>query len=199
VLRNSCIMDTAGSSSPALHQVSPLSSEEMKTEVSHTNTPSEERLCKSDIKTSLNLLQGAKNGPGRCAINDVSSCCAATGHVAIAITGVSTHRRGSSVRRRPEKITERELLEAFERVTREDSPTPKRENCLDRFVIQQLAAAPANEIPIDEQTLRHIGRCWPCLNDIKRLREKRKRQLHTGWWQTKVPISIQPGHRNRSE
>lgn len=72
------------------------------------------------------------------------------------------------------KITERDLLEAFERVVREGHANPKREHCPDPLVIQQMAAAPANEILIDEPTLRHIGRCWPCLNDLKRLREKRK-------------------------
>lgn len=72
------------------------------------------------------------------------------------------------------RITERDLLEAFERVMREDHPNPSREHCPDPVVIQQMAAAPADEIVIDEMTLRHIGSCWPCLNDLKRLREKRK-------------------------
>jgi hypothetical protein len=71
-------------------------------------------------------------------------------------------------------ITERELIEALERVMREDDPNPSREDCPDSLALQQLAAAPANEIPIDEPTLLHIGHCWACLSDLKRLREKRK-------------------------
>lgn len=74
------------------------------------------------------------------------------------------------------KINEKDLLEAFERVVREDHPNPKREDCPDPFVIQQIVAAPADEILIDELTLRHIGQCWPCLNDLKRLRGVREKK-----------------------
>lgn len=72
-------------------------------------------------------------------------------------------------------ITETDLLDAFRHVLREDYPNPNREHCPDPSVLQAMADAPADKIPIDKLILRHIGECWPCLNDLKRLREKKKR------------------------
>lgn len=72
------------------------------------------------------------------------------------------------------KITEKDLLEAFARVIRDDHPNPQREQCPNPSVLQQIAAAPANEMLINESTLRHISHCWPCLNDLKKLRESRQ-------------------------
>lgn len=72
------------------------------------------------------------------------------------------------------RITEKDLVEAFERVLREDHPNPTREQCPAPSVLQQIAGAPADSILIDHQTLTHIGQCWPCLDDLKRLREGRK-------------------------
>jgi hypothetical protein len=72
------------------------------------------------------------------------------------------------------RVTERHLIEAFAKVIREDHSNPNREKCPDPLVIQEMAASPADEILIDEATLNHIGHCWPCLSDLKRLRHKRK-------------------------
>jgi hypothetical protein len=65
-----------------------------------------------------------------------------------------------------------DLLNAFEIVTREDHPNPARVGCLEHSQLLALAGAPANGASIDEDALKHIARCWPCLQDLKTLRVK---------------------------
>jgi hypothetical protein len=74
----------------------------------------------------------------------------------------------------PRKITEKELLEVFNRVVREDHPNPERVSCPGRTALEQLAAAPAEGVSIEEQVLLHIGVCSPCLKELMELRGRQK-------------------------
>ena len=66
--------------------------------------------------------------------------------------------------------SEKELLDAFDRVVHEDFPNPQRIACLGREVLLKLAQQPA-----DTQVahlLAHIRQCAPCFDELKELRQK---------------------------
>jgi hypothetical protein len=63
-----------------------------------------------------------------------------------------------------------ELLKTFENVTREEHMNPTGVGCLERPQLLELAGAPANGASIDEETLKHLTVCWPCLQKLKALR-----------------------------
>jgi hypothetical protein len=66
--------------------------------------------------------------------------------------------------------SEKELLDAFDRVVHEDFPNPQRIACPGREFLLKLAQQPA-----DTQLahlLAHIRRCAPCFDELKELRQK---------------------------
>lgn len=73
-----------------------------------------------------------------------------------------------------EKIHERDLLAALERVMRDDHPNPDRIDCPEPIVIERLATLPVNEIQVDQATLHHISQCWPCFSRLKELKQRAK-------------------------
>ena len=72
------------------------------------------------------------------------------------------------------KMTEQDLNTALIRVNRKDNPNPDRHDCPNRATLEHLASAPADEVRIEESTLLHLGNCWPCSQDLKKLRKKAK-------------------------
>jgi hypothetical protein len=69
-------------------------------------------------------------------------------------------------------ITEQDLIDALARANRTDNPNPRRNGCPPEKVLEQLARFPANDIPIEHSTLLHLSDCWPCGEELKRLRAK---------------------------
>jgi len=70
--------------------------------------------------------------------------------------------------------SEKELLDAFNRVVHEDFPNPQRTACPGREVLLKLARRPA-----DTQfahLLAHIRQCAPCFDELKELRQKARIQ-----------------------
>jgi hypothetical protein len=74
-----------------------------------------------------------------------------------------------------ERTELRDLLEAFEGVTKQDHPNPDRVGCPNRSRLVTLAGAPANGSSVDRSILSHLTRCWPCLNELKAIRAKGNR------------------------
>jgi hypothetical protein len=70
--------------------------------------------------------------------------------------------------------SEKELLDAFDRVVHEDFPNPQRIACPGRDVLLKLAQRPADTqfAPL----LAHIRQCAPCFDELKDLRQKRRIQ-----------------------
>ena len=66
--------------------------------------------------------------------------------------------------------SEKELLDAFDRVVHEDFPNPQRIACPGRDVLLKLAQRPADAqfAPL----LAHIRQCAPCFDELKELRQK---------------------------
>ena len=66
--------------------------------------------------------------------------------------------------------SEKELLDAFDRVVHEDFPNPQRIACPGRDVLLKLA-----QRPVDSQLaplLAHIRQSAPCFDELKELRQK---------------------------
>jgi hypothetical protein len=66
--------------------------------------------------------------------------------------------------------SEKELLEAFERVIHEDFPNPQRIGCPRGDTLWRLAEGSGHV----QQTLllAHIRQCAPCFDELKELRRK---------------------------
>ena len=66
--------------------------------------------------------------------------------------------------------SEKELLEAFERIIHEDFPNPQRIGCPGREALLKLAEASGQS----QQTrlVTHIRQCAPCFDELKELRRK---------------------------
>ena len=66
--------------------------------------------------------------------------------------------------------SEKELLEAFERIIHEDFPNPQRIGCPGRDALLRLAEGSGHV----QQTLllAHIRQCAPCFDELKELRRK---------------------------
>ncbi|GEM_PF-2328053 len=62
---------------------------------------------------------------------------------------------------------EKELISAFERVTARDHPNPNRVGCPSPAQLKQIAEAKAT---INAEIADHVGKCWPCVQDLKQLR-----------------------------
>jgi len=66
--------------------------------------------------------------------------------------------------------SEKELLDAFDRVVHEDFPNPQRIACPGREVLLKLAQQSA-DTQLDH-LLAHIRQCAPCLDELKELRQR---------------------------
>jgi hypothetical protein len=66
--------------------------------------------------------------------------------------------------------SEKELLDAFDRVVHEDFPNPQRIACPGREVLLKLAQQPADTqlSPL----LAHVRQCAPCFDELKELRQE---------------------------
>jgi hypothetical protein len=70
--------------------------------------------------------------------------------------------------------SEKELLDAFERIIRADFPNPQRIGCPGPDVLRELAQPPAHTQLA--HLLAHIRQCAPCFDELKELRQKRQIQ-----------------------
>ncbi|MGO8732317.1 MAG: hypothetical protein ACLQVM_05975 [Terriglobia bacterium] len=70
--------------------------------------------------------------------------------------------------------SERELLDAFNRVVHEDFPNPQRIDCPGREVLLKLAQQPADAQL--SHLLDHVRRCAPCFDELKDLRCKAQKR-----------------------
>lgn len=70
--------------------------------------------------------------------------------------------------------SEKELLEAFERIIHEDFPNPQRIGCPGDETLLKLAEGSVHV----QQTrlLAHIRQCAPCFDQLKELRRKARNQ-----------------------
>ncbi len=73
-------------------------------------------------------------------------------------------------------ISEWELIEAFERVVREDYPNPERIGCPGLDVLKLVADSSARA---PQSVLDHLAKCAPCLEEYDRLRGRTKALLPT--------------------
>ena len=84
----------------------------------------------------------------------------------------SMKKRKPAGKKRDKAHLERELISAFERVTARTHPNLNRVGCPSPAKLRQIAEARAT---INAEVGDHIGKCWPCVQDLKQLRrEKRK-------------------------
>jgi hypothetical protein len=65
---------------------------------------------------------------------------------------------------------ESELISAFERVAARDQPNPNRVGCPPPARLRQIAEASGT---ISAEVGDHIGKCWPCVQDLKKLRREK--------------------------
>ena len=66
--------------------------------------------------------------------------------------------------------SEKELLDAFDRVVHEDFPNPQRVACPGSEVLLKFAQQPAEDQ--SSYLLAHIRQCAPCFDALKELRQK---------------------------
>lgn len=72
--------------------------------------------------------------------------------------------------------SERELLQAFEKIIHEDFPNPQRIGCPRDEALLKLAEEPGQVHPT--HLLAHIRQCAPCFDKLKELRSRsRNRSL----------------------
>ena len=64
--------------------------------------------------------------------------------------------------------SEKELLDAFDRVVHEDFPNPQRIGCPGLELLRKLALRPADTEFAN--LLAHIRQCAPCFDELKELR-----------------------------
>lgn len=70
--------------------------------------------------------------------------------------------------------SEKELLEAFERIIHEDFPNPQRIGCPENDALMKLAEG--FEHVGQGRLLAHIRKCAPCFDELKALRRKARHQ-----------------------
>ena len=66
--------------------------------------------------------------------------------------------------------SEKELLEAFERIIHEDFPNAQRIGCPGPETLAKLAGESGHPQP--KRLLDHIRQCAPCFDELKELRRK---------------------------
>jgi hypothetical protein len=67
--------------------------------------------------------------------------------------------------------SEKDLIEAFERVVHRDFPNPDRVGCPGRGALAKLIRLPSDtEL---SHLLEHVTKCAPCFDELKELRKQR--------------------------
>jgi hypothetical protein len=66
-----------------------------------------------------------------------------------------------------------DLLSALETVLQQDHPNPNRVGCPPRSTLERLAQFFGGDLPVDQSVLMHITECYPCAEELKRLRAAR--------------------------
>ncbi len=74
--------------------------------------------------------------------------------------------------------SERELLEAFERIIHEDFPNPQRIDCPGHEALLKLAEGSAH-VQL-RNLLAHVRQCAPCFDELKELRNRARNQSPQG-------------------
>lgn len=74
--------------------------------------------------------------------------------------------------------SEKELLDAFDRVVHEDFPNPQRIDCPGHEALLKLAEGAAH-VQLTH-VLAHIRQCAPCFDELKELRSKTRNQSPQG-------------------
>jgi len=85
----------------------------------------------------------------------------------------SMNKRKPVGKKRDKAHLERELIAAFERVTARDHPNPNRVGCPSPDQLRQIAET---RTKINADIGDHIGRCWPCVQDLRQLNLRRARK-----------------------
>jgi hypothetical protein len=78
----------------------------------------------------------------------------------------------SNPTRKTSEALEREFITAYDRVLHADYPNPERLGCPGSDVLRRLATSP--ETFACQPTLQHLGRCAPCVDELKEFRSKMK-------------------------
>lgn len=74
--------------------------------------------------------------------------------------------------------SERELLDAFERIIHEDFPNPQRIDCPGHEALLKLAEGSAHVQLI--HLLAHVQQCAPCFDELKKMRSRARNQSPKG-------------------
>jgi hypothetical protein len=82
-------------------------------------------------------------------------------------------KRKAAENQRDQTATEKELISAFERVTARKYPNPNRVGCPAPAKLKQIAAPGAK---ISADLVDHLGRRWPCVQDLRQLNLLRTRK-----------------------
>lgn len=75
--------------------------------------------------------------------------------------------------------SEKELLDAFERIIHEDFPNPQRIGCPGHEALLRLAERSGHVK--QPGLLAHVRRCAPCFDELKELRGKARNQSAQGF------------------
>ena len=73
--------------------------------------------------------------------------------------------------------SEKELLEAFERIIHGDFPNPQRIGCPGHEALLRLAEGSGH---VKQGLLAHVRRCAPCFDELKELCGKARKQSAQG-------------------
>jgi hypothetical protein len=74
--------------------------------------------------------------------------------------------------------SERELLDAFERIIHQDFPNPQRIDCPGHEVLLKLAEGSAH-VQLRHLSA-HVRQCAPCFDELKELRSRARNQSPQG-------------------
>jgi hypothetical protein len=67
-----------------------------------------------------------------------------------------------------------DLLAALETVLQQDHPNPNRVGCPPHSTLERLAQFSCGDLPVDQSVLMHISECYPCAEELRRLRTTRR-------------------------
>jgi hypothetical protein len=76
----------------------------------------------------------------------------------------------SNPARKTSEPLEREFIAVYNRVLHADYPNPERIGCPGSDVLRRLATSP--ETFACQSTLQHLGRCAPCVDELREFRLK---------------------------
>jgi hypothetical protein len=74
---------------------------------------------------------------------------------------------------RDETAVEKELISAFEWVTASRYPNPNRVGCPPPEKLRQISGPGAT---VSADFVDHLGKCWPCVQDLRQLHLRRTRK-----------------------